>query len=182
MAVITLDDLPRVIRFEQDRFLRRLEVARNEAADESVAPIRKRVPVAFGELEHSIEARHGHNPRVVADAPHAGAVEIGSMPHTPNMERLIAWVKLRGMQGLMSARKLRRQRGTTTAYQASRVAGLLRGMEAGGSVPTNAPELVAKAIAEGIKKHGTRPHWFFRGALPECGAILLRSVRRQLKS
>src|ERR1700723_2746681 len=67
-------------------------------------PIEPNIPVAFAELRGPLhvdatEALEGHV-RIVLDAPHACAVEEGSRPHTPPLEPLIAWVKLRGMQGI----------------------------------------------------------------------------------
>lgn len=64
--------------------------------------VRGLVPRAFGELSSSIEAVDvgpGAS-NVVADAPYAEAVELGSRPHTPPLAPLIAWVQLRGMQGI----------------------------------------------------------------------------------
>lgn len=103
----------------------------------------------------------------------------------PDIEKLTAWVKLRGLQGLHS-RGLgnTRRHGPTTKAQALRVKDLLaaevqRG-HGGDYSPTDAPEKVALAIAKGIQKHGTRPHWFVRDSLPDIAKVLNEHVRKAL--
>lgn len=167
-------------------------------SQKAIKPIRKRVPVAFGELRDSIQAySRGTNgsPVTVADAPHAGAVEIGSPPHKPNFERLLAWVKLRGMQGLRKSARTpmgkARMRfghgvGPTTRSQARRVATMLKQLEVRGRKgvgrhsPADAAVQVARAISKGIEEHGTRPHWFVRQSLPEIRGILDGEIRKEL--
>lgn len=104
------------------------------------------------------------------------------MPHKPDFEALVAWVKLRGLQGLTPGGRLRTRfkklDGPTTPRQARRVANMFRRLETRGKrgvgrhSQVDDPETVARAIAQGIEKHGTRPHWFVRDALPEIGEIL----------
>ncbi len=145
-----------------------------KTAQDAVRPIRKRVPVAFGELSSSIQAfprgKNG-NPVTSVDAPHAGSVEAGSRPHTPNWENLLAWVKLRGLQHLGGGPK---KRGPTSGYQVPRIGAMFAShVQGGGSFsPIDAAEQVARAISKGIEKHGTRPHWFVRESLPEIRQIL----------
>lgn len=164
----------------------------------AVKPIRKRVPVAFGELRESVQGYSegtSGNPVTSVDAPHAAAVEIGSSPHTPNFERLLAWVKLRGMQGISGNRgrtpKALQMRfgtgeGPSTGRQVRRVRALFKQLEVRGRrgigrhSPVNAAEQVAKAISKGIEKRGTRPYWFVRSSLPEIQSILDAEVRKQL--
>ena len=136
----------------------RAYAAIRETAREGVEIARENVPVAFGELTDSIhDAPLGdHGAQVLADAPHAEGVEIGTRPHYPPLEPLIAWVKLRGMQGITPGT----YRGTTTQSHAKSVAGRLRAMESGGSLDTDAPERIARAIQQAIGKRGTAPHWF----------------------
>lgn len=79
------------------------------AARETAKVVQMRVPRAFGELADSIHVEVGDKEaRIIADAPHAGAVETGSRPHTPPLEPLIHWVELRGMQGLSSSGGIRK--------------------------------------------------------------------------
>lgn len=181
----TPQTLRRDIRFQLKKVEGRINRAIANTAVEAVKPIRRRAPKAFGELRDSVHSiRHG-GPRTVVDAPHAAAVEIGSAPHNPNFEELLAWVKLRGMQGnRFTARQLAR-RGPTTLEQAVRVRSMfseevVRG-PSGEFSPTDAPERVARRIAEGIRQHGTRPHWFVKESLGDIAGILDRNVRRAVK-
>lgn len=184
----TINQLPGLV----DKHLRGLQhrVGDNatfRTAQEGAAVVRERAPKAFGELRDSTEAyrsgSHGNGPSIAVDAPHAGAVEIGSAPHTPDLERLIAWVKLRGMQGLSRLRSAKLH-GTTTRDQAVRVRDLLKNQVQSGPggqfSPIDAPVEVARAIAKGIEQHGTRPHWFVRDSLPAIRDILARNVRKEL--
>lgn len=169
-------------------------------AKNAVPVVRRNVPVAFGELRDSIHALPGPDPKTVVDAPHAQAVEVGSAPHTPNFAKLLAWVKLRGIQGLQGKRRIRKMAGVTTAKHAARVAQELRYLENGGNrrrrylkngslnplkvgrhSPIDAPEQVARAISRKIKKDGTEPRWFAQNSLPEIEKILRRQMRLHLK-
>jgi hypothetical protein len=71
---------------------------------------RETVPRAFAELAGSIHVEDGKPgfSKVIADAPHAGAVENGSRPHRPPLEPLLAWVQLRGLQSITDTGMLRR--------------------------------------------------------------------------
>lgn len=70
---------------------------------------RTTIPRAFGELADSLHVVDGAkgNSDVTCDAPHAAAVENGSRPHTPPLAPLIAWVTLRGLQGLTSGGRVK---------------------------------------------------------------------------
>lgn len=148
--------------------------------------VRRNVPVAFGELRNSVSAQDGH--RIVADAPHAAPVETGSRPHWPPLAPLVKWVKLRGMQGLTTPKRQARLPGTTTKLHAGTVAGAIKAHSvatgysdwSGGATSVSAPEAVARAIQAAIAKHGTKPHWYMRGAIPAVEAILDREIRQGL--
>lgn len=166
-----------------------IESAIWKTAQKAVRPIRRRVPVAFGELSASVQAyqrgAHG-NPVTSVDAPHAGSVEVGSRPHTPDFERLLKWVKLRGFQALGGGP---RKRGPTSAYQVPRIKTLLKALvvkgKRGGSgshSPADAAEQVARAISKGIQAHGTKPHWFVRESLGDIREILNTEVRKALNN
>lgn len=190
----TLGALPGQLKREEQRLVNAIKRACEETAKKAVVPIRERVPVAFGELRDSIQGfttgKHGV-PATVADAPHAGPVEQGSMPHTPDWEALLAWVKLRGMQGLnKSGRGIRkrfsRSEGPTTPAQARSVATALKDYEVRGTrkvgrhTPINAAEEVARAISEKIKHEGTRPHWFVRDSLGDIRGILDGELKKRI--
>lgn len=168
---------------------RRVRTAVQKASRESRNyVIRETVPRAFGELAHSVhvvDAARG-NSTVIADAPHAAAVENGSRPHTPPLEPLIAWVKLRGMQGLTGAGNVIKNR---TRYgvirdwrrEASRViAGALRAHESGGALGVDAPEQIARAIQRKIAREGTKPYRFMAQAVEPTRQFLDRFVKEAL--
>lgn len=183
-----IEDLERLVQ-DDIRHLQdvRIPDAIQKTAVEAIEPIRRRVPKAFFNLADSIHAE-SHPPRTVVDAPHAAAVEVGSRPHTPDFEALVAWVKLRGAQGLTKQgrdrRRFPRWAGPTTAYQATRVRNLLKAEIQRGPnphSPIDAPEQVARAIAKGIEEHGTRPHWYVKESLPNIRRILHRNVRSRIR-
>lgn len=142
---------------------------------------RDTMPKAFGELIAGLDVSDTANgARITSSAPHSAAVEQGSRPHTPPLEPLIAWVKLRGMQGLQPQGRLRQLAGTTTASHARAVASQLHKMERNGSLDVDAAEQVARAIQHAISVHGTKPTWFARRALPGIRDALDRFVNEQL--
>jgi hypothetical protein len=160
----------------------RIKKAVRRAAQKGAQHVRRNVPVAFSELRDSVQAKTsgtGHC-RILADAPHAAPVETGSRPHWPPLEPLIAWVKLRGFQGLASPKKQRRLPGTTTIGHAQSVAGSIAGLERDGAVPIDAAEQVARAIQVAISKRGTKPHWYMRGAVPVVTGFLDVEIRKAL--
>lgn len=159
-----------------------------KTARDAVPVIRKRTPKAFGNLADSIHASGDIVPRTVVDAPHAAAVEVGSRPHTPDFEALLAWVKLRGAQGLTKRggdrRRFQRSAGPSTAYQAVSVRQALKAEIQRGPnpySPVDAPEQVARAIAAAIQVRGTKPHFFVRDSLDGIRAALDKNVRATIK-
>ncbi len=162
---------------------RRLQAAAVVAARQGTIVVKRRVPVAFGELRESVHAEERtRGAAVVVDAPHAAPVETGSRPHTPPLAPLVAWVKLRGAQGLLSPRQVGRLPGTTTASHARSIASALEGMERGGALDVDAPMRIARAIQRAIAIGGTKPHWYARGALPDLRRILGAAIRDALAS
>lgn len=190
--MISAKDLPAILARDMNRLRNEVEDALSRTAIRAIAPIRKRVPKAFGELKDSIHADDvgTPSPKTVADAPHAAAVEVGSRPHKPDWERLLAWVKLRGMQGLTRGGRLRkrfnRSEGPTTPQQARSVASAIKNHEVRGKrgvgrhTPIDAPEQVARAISKAIEVHGTKPHWYVAESLPDVEKILHDEVKRAL--
>lgn len=201
-----------MIRTRIDRIERGVARALMLTARDAVPMIRKRAPIAFGPLRASVDDRpvlthyRGKNTgpivhaRTVVDSPYAGAVERGSPPHKPNFERLLAWVKLRGMQGLTARGNLRSRfpakMGPTTPFHARNVAKRLKQMvvrksrgnkrqkrDANGRyLPTDAAVRVTQAISSAIEKRGTRPHFFVRNSLIEIAATMGRRVRTAVRS
>lgn len=150
------------------------------------------IPKAFGELRgslHILDAANGS--ALIADAPHAAAVEKGSKPHKPPLAPLIAWVTLRGMQGLSASGSVRRSanvhqsaKSIASALHAAKgrsgaaawrghVANLysvsaspkgnLGGMEADPHVVA-----IARAIQNKIAQRGTKPVRFMGSAVPDA--------------
>lgn len=197
----SIDDLPKNLEQGAKDIEQRIHHILEDVAKYAIIPIRARVPVAFGELRGSISAVSGSEVATVVDAPHAAAVEVGSRPHTPDIDALIRWVKLRGKQGLGSRAQIRRMSGPTTASQARLVASQLRAREVapnrkpkylangglnpnkfGRHTPVDAADEVARAIAALIEKVGTKPHWYVRDSLPDIQKILQQQMRADLKN
>ncbi len=177
-----IQNLPKALERGAKKIRKQCDAAVWKTARDAVRPIRKRVPIAFGELSASVQAyQRGANGHAVTsvDAPHAGAVEIGSPPHKPNFERLLAWVKLRGLQHLGGGP---RKRGPTSGYQVPRIGSMFAAHVQNGSggsfSPSDTAEKVARAISKGIEKHGTKPHWFVRESLPEIRQILDENMKK----
>lgn len=161
---------------------KKVQAAARRAAAKGRAHVKRNIPVAHGELRESV---HSEDAMIIVDAPHAAAVNFGSRPHTPPLEPLIAWVKLRGMQGLMTDRQQGRLPGTSTKSAALGVAGLLRAHETGGASnhsPTDAAVQVARMIQQAIRRKGTKAHHFIEAALPELRALLGAELQAALAS
>ena len=147
--VKSLAELGRLFAKHQRQREKRIAGAVRRTAKDGAAVVREHVPVAFGELRDSVAGKPTEKgARIDADAPHAAAVEVGSRPHTPPLEPLIAWVRLRAAQGLLSDRQLNKLPGTTTAMHARAVAAQVRAMEQGGAVDADAPRRIAFAIQQ----------------------------------
>lgn len=152
---------------------------------------RETVPVAFGEVRDSIQATFlsPGNAEVSASSSHAAALEFGSKPHMPPIEAIIAWVKLRGMQGLGATTVAKRASsgrylgGTVQDWRkspAKRIAAQLKGMERGGALSVDAPTRLAWQIARGIAKKDTKAQPFMAKAVPFAAAQLDRFVTEAL--
>lgn len=165
----------------------RVKAAAYRATQAMVPEVRKRVPVAFGELKDSIHAEDTpRGPRLVADAPHAAVVEYGSRPHMPPLGPILRWVKLRGMQGLTKAGRVasnRTKTGRVAKWQlepAKAVAGMLAQAVRGGALDIDAPMQVARAIQMKIAKEGTRPQPYMRTSIKDMVRTLDLFVRDEL--
>lgn len=141
--------------------------------------MRETAPVAFGDIRDHISvvlAQRG-TASVVASSAHAAAVENGSKPHMPPIESLIAWVKLRGMQGLTSQGRILRSSKDWRMDPAKRIAKQLRGMQSGKALSVDAPTQLAWAIARAISKKGTKAQPFMKRAIPYAISELDRLVK-----
>lgn len=178
--VKSLSQLTSLMKRHARQRMSKVKRATRKAASKGRGTLKRNIPVAHGELRESV---HSEEALVIVDAPHAAAVNFGSRPHTPPLEPLVAWVKLRGMQGLLSDRQMKRLPGTTTKDAAMSVAEMLRAHEVRGPAnysPTDAAVQVARAIQRAIKKRGTKPHHFIEQALPNLKATLLDELRRAM--
>lgn len=181
----SLGELTRELKKLGKRAEKRAKAARRRAAQKTAAHVRRNIPVAFSELRDSVEAK---GETVIADAPHAAAVEKGSRPHRPPIEPLIRWVKLRGMQGLTTPGRMKRIPGTTTVAHATRVAKQIRAISdasgysdwSGGATDADAPRQIAFQIAAAIAKKGTKPHHYMAKAVPKAREILAVELQKEL--
>ncbi len=150
------------------------------AARKGARILKGNVPVAFGELREDIEAIDHF---IIVGAPHGAAVNNGSRPHWMPLGPLIAWVKLRGMQGLHTERQIGRLPGTSTRGAAQGVAAMLASHEhrgPGGYSDVDAAEQVARAIQRAIAKRGTKPHHFMERSLPDIYAALGEELHKAM--
>lgn len=118
-------------------------------------------PVDRGTLKGSVhvEREPDGGSRIVVDAPHAAALELGSRPHTPPLAPLIAWVRRHRLGFGIEGKGLSRdESGRFTA----------------------SPEVarIARAIQRKIAMHGTKPTYFVFRNLPRLVAILAFELAR----
>jgi hypothetical protein len=151
---------------------RTLRAARRTADVGRLIPYSK-APVAFGELRDGLVSEdRPTGAAIVATAPHSASVEVGSRPHMPPLAPILAWVILRGAQGLDAAPSAK----GAPAVIAGRIA--RRGN--GTSTPVDAAERVARAIQHAIAKRGTRPTWFMRDSVAEVYTLFDAFMRSSL--
>lgn len=164
---------------------RRVENAIRRTARRGVAVVKKNVPVAFGELREDIEAvaTPHRGAKIVADAPHAEPIEVGTRPHWVPLDALIKWVRLRGMQGLGSTRQLSRLPGKSTFGAARSVANQIRNhmlTDGSDAIAADAPVQIAKQIQLAIARHGTKPHRYMDASRAEIFSILDEEIQKSL--
>ncbi len=170
-----LSQLEAALKRDMRAVRRKVVQATQQTARLGAGTIAAQAPVAFGSLRESVKARNtSDGARIVASAPHAAALEVGSRPHWPPLGPLEAWVKLRGMQGLNAGATARGSPGAMAAAIAARGTST--------STPINAPRQIAFLIARAISVHGTKPHWYVRSALPEIRTLLNANVVQNLKN
>lgn len=157
-----------------------IKAAARKASASNASALKRNIPVAFGEIRESV---HVVGMSVIVDAPHAAAVNNGSRPHWMPLAPLIAWVKLRGMQGLATERQQGRLPGTSTKAAAQGVASMLASHEhrgPGGYSSSDAPVQVARAIQRAIAQRGTKAHHFIEKSLPGMFAVLDAEIRKAI--
>jgi hypothetical protein len=167
------------IKADLDKKRRRIRSAVRRVAGAGVKVAEKNAPEAFGNLRLSGDLVDGSNGPVIRfSAPHAAALEVGSRPHTPPLAPLVAWVKLRGMQGLTAKGRLTRKK-TVGRYIQGRIREESR-------KPRKATDLaavmaVARSIQMAIARRGTKPTWYLRRALEEIRPMLAARVTEAVK-
>lgn len=183
----SIDDFNKLFRTHMRERTTRIKKAVRRTATQGKRVMSRNMPIAFRVLLGSLEVDPLPNggSRVGSSAPHAEGTEIGTRPHYPPIGPLIKWVKLRGMQGNLSLRQLKKLPGTTTHRHALTIAAQLRMMEnkrrgVGVSLNVDAPTRIAYAIQQAIGKNGTKPHFWARKSLPEIMTILDAEVSAAL--
>lgn len=181
IRVRDLDELRARLAQDVPMLKAKVDKALPYAAAKTTIVMKGRVPVAFGELHDSI---HVAGNSAIADAPHAAAVEVGSRPHLPPLEPLIAWVKRRGMQGLGAGPNTWMKGRKRDVRHARVIAGRLQELanaRGGTANEVDDPVKIARQIQFAIGKRGTKPSWFARGSLPKIKDILREVVGQALR-
>lgn len=139
--------------------------ASHRAADYGRMVAFANAPVAFTELRDGlVDVPNRRGAKVISTAPHSGAAEHGSRPHTPPLAPLVEWVRLRGMQGL--------EAGDGATGYPGMVASQIRALGDGSSTPVDAAEQVARRIQRAISRNGTKPTHFMLRTVPEVEKLL----------
>jgi hypothetical protein len=174
---VPLQALPRLFEELETQRIERMFSAIYAAAEAGVATVVRNAPKDQGLLRKSIHAVHSeHESAILADAPHAGIVEMGSRPHKPPLRPLIAWV-------MRHRRAFGLGRGRLTARPTfvTRRRGL-GGFGAASLAGTDAEATrIAVMIQRKIMREGTQPTWFMRKSLPRLRQILARELRRAVR-
>lgn len=133
-----------------------------EAAAVGAEIVSRDAPVDTGRLKQSIIVRKrgasGH-PEIVAQAPYAGPVEVGSRPHWVPLGPLVRWV-----------------RHHKSLFNGGGPARNKKGQFKGGEAVR-----IARAIQRAIARRGTRPRYFMRKNLPRLNEIL-KTLMRESKA
>lgn len=182
---VSLADLPRQFARDMRRLRRGVVKASQSTARKGVRVVQRNAPEAFGEIREGVEARSTENGAVIdSTAPHSAPVEEGSRPHMPPVEPLIAWVKLRGMQGLTATGQVHRARATNVHAKsiAAQIKALTNRATAtqGRSTDIDVATQIAWAIAFAIKKHGTKATHFMQRSVAPVEEILDGQIKKAL--
>lgn len=148
-----------------------------EAAAVGAEIVSRDAPVDTGRLKQSVVVRKrgpsGH-PEIIARAPYAGPVEVGSRPHWVPLTPLVRWVRRHG--AAFNLAKRRPSVGTTPARSAAAQkrrdrAVMRRAKYDRGVIAT------ARAIQLAIAKRGTKPKWYMKRNLPRLRQVLMTLMR-----
>jgi hypothetical protein len=209
MATFSFTSLKAAARqIEKDARARQARVERAvlKAANKTAPIVRNElVPKAFGELADSIHVSSGKrgNADIIADAPHAEAVEAGSRPHMPPLAPIVKWVRLRGLQGITAkgsvkqnirTPSLKSEQERNTARVRTQIGHLIHS-EVGGKNASAAKWVrnaklgavdaatiaVAQAIRMKIAKNGTKPFRFMQAATTPAMVFLDTFVKDALE-
>lgn len=153
--------LAMVFKQRETERAKRIGAATFEAALLGAEIVAKGAPLDVGALKSSIRARRIDNKtsEVVADAPHAAVLEVGSRPHMPPLQPLIDWVRRHAKSFGVTVR-----RGRRAAESDDKI------LE------------IATAIQHAISVRGTRPRWYMRSTLEKQNRAFAKIVERALKS
>ena len=170
---VTPGGLAAALRADMATLESRAHRAARRTADVGRLIVFAKAPVAFGELRDGLVSEdRPTGAAIVATAPHSASVEQGSRPHMPPLAPILAWVRLRGAQGLDAAPAAK---GAPAV-----IAGRIARQGSATATPVDAAERVARAIQHAIAKRGTRPHWFMRDSVPEVAGLLDAFMRSSL--
>lgn len=165
VRVVSPRDIARVLR-NTDKVLRTsVKRAVIEAAAVGAEIVANDAPVDTGRLKQSVVMRRrgksGH-PEVIAQAPYAGVVEVGSRPHVPPLLPLVAWVRRHaGDFGLSNGGRARDARGRF--------------------VTTGQAVAIARRIQRAIARRGTRPRYYMKNNLGRMEQVL-KTLMRESKA
>lgn len=172
----SLDELGKALTKDLGTLQGRVLKGVEQTADLGKTAAYGRAPVAFGELREGIEVQgEGRSVKIVSTAPYSAAVEVGSRPHWPPIEPILAWVQLRGTQALDTKASGGAPRGTP-----DRVSKSIAAQGTDHSTPVDAALVVARAICAGIAAHGTAPTHFMLSTVPDVVKILDAYVKSNL--
>lgn len=178
----SLEEAGRAIRADMTSRDRRMHTAVRKTARQTRNWVARNMPRAFGELADSLDVQDSATgSAIIADAPHAAAVENGSRPHRPPLDPLIAWVRLRGLQGLTvhghvrTDRWIQKRRNAPAKSVAQEIRTRLgrhgaaqwranAGTPAGEDDPVTLD--IARRIQHAISVNGTKPHKYMMAGIP----------------
>ena len=153
-AHVTPGQIGARLRHHNKNIERVLERAVRAAALRGEAVVVARTPVNTGMTRAAWRVQMvARGADLINDAPHSGALELGTRPHRPPYLPILQWLVQKQGGGIIDSpdQATPEQRGA------------------------------AWAIVEHIAKHGTRPAYMVRGAMPALGRIMRASIIQYLQ-
>lgn len=180
--VVSSAEIDAVLKRTDKRLRDAVKGAVIEAAAVGAEIVARDAPVDTGRLKQSIIMRKrgpsGH-PEIVAQAPHAGPVEVGSRPHWVPLTPLVRWVRRHWSSFNLPKR---RPGGASTTPAASAAAQRHRDRRIARRAAYDANVVtIARKIQKAIAKRGTRPRYFMRKNLPRLNEVL-KTLMRESKA